>query len=211
MGWRPATGLTKIHDMRPDRHIFHNVVAAIRHRVHRFFLICVAILFATSAGAQDRPDMEDLFRRLADPDGEGWRIAESDILREWSKSGSAAMDLLLQRGEEALDQGDAPAAIGHLTALTDHAPDFAAGFQARAAAYASVGQFGPALRDLARALQLEPRYFPALTQLAVMLEETGDTERALAAYRQSLEIHPNQQEAIDGVARLERQLDGTDI
>ncbi|MFC3627990.1 hypothetical protein ACFOM8_00865 [Paracoccus angustae] len=166
---------------------------------------------ATGAGAQDSPDMDALFRRLAEPEGEAWRIAESDILREWSKSGSAAMDLLLQRGEEALDGGDAAAAIGHLTALTDHAPDFATGFYTRAAAYATAGQFGPAFQDLARALQLEPRHFPSLTQLGVMLEETGDTERALAAYRRSLTIHPNQQEAIDGIARLERQQDGTDI
>ncbi|MCZ0962272.1 tetratricopeptide repeat protein [Paracoccus benzoatiresistens] len=155
--------------------------------------------------------MDALFRRLGEPTGESWRIAESDILREWSKSGSAAMDLLLQRGEEALDQGDAAAAIGHLTALTDHAPDFPMGFYTRAAAYASAGQFGPALQDLARTLQLEPRHFPALTQLGAMLEETGETERALEAYRKSLTIHPHQQEAIDGVARLERQQDGTDI
>ena len=155
--------------------------------------------------------MDDLFRRLAEPAGEGWRIAESDILREWSKSGSAAMDLLLQRGEKALDEGDAQAAIGHLTALTDHAPDFAAGFHARAAAYATLGQTGPALQDLAQTLQLEPRHFPALTQLAILLEETGDTDRALAAFRQSLAIHPHQQEAIDGVARLERRQQGTDI
>ena len=155
--------------------------------------------------------MDDLFRRLAEPQGESWRIAESDILREWSKSGSPAMDLLLQRGEDALDEGDPQAAIGHLTALTDHAPDFAAGFYTRAAAYATAGLFGPAFQDLARALQLEPRHFPALTQLGVMLEETGDTERALQAYRESLTIHPHQEEAIDGVARLERQQGGTDI
>lgn len=155
--------------------------------------------------------MDALFARLAEPAGESWRIAESDILREWSKSGSAALDLLLQRGETALDEGNLPDAIGHLTALTDHAPDFAAGFHARAVALAASGQFGPAFQDLARTLQIEPRHFPALTQLGAMLEETGDTERALQAYRASLDIHPHQQEAIDAVARLERQRDGTGI
>lgn len=155
--------------------------------------------------------MDALFAALAAPEGEGWRIAESDILREWSRSGSAPMDLLLQRGEDALDRGDTAAAIGHLTALVDHAPDFPAGYYARAAAYATAGQFGPAFQDLARTIQLEPRHFPALTQLGVMLEETGDTQRALQAYRESLDIHPHQQEALDGVARLERQQDGTDI
>ncbi|WP_246053417.1 tetratricopeptide repeat protein [Paracoccus hibiscisoli] len=155
--------------------------------------------------------LDDAFARLANPEGEGWRIAESDILREWSRSGSPAMDLLLRRGETALDQGDLAGAIGHLTALTDHAPDFAAGFQARAAAYAMDGQFGPALEDIRRALSLEPRHFAALTQLGAMLEEMGEDDRALAAYRASLAIHPHQQEAIDGQARLERRRTGTDI
>lgn len=161
--------------------------------------------------AQGGADMDELFAQLADSEGEAWRIAESDILREWSKSGSAAMDLLLKRGEEALDQGDTEGAIGHLTALTDHAPDFPAGWQARAAAYAAAGQFGPAVADLARTLELEPRHFAALTQLGAMLEEMGDTARALAAYRESLAIHPHQQEAIDAVQRLEREDRGTDI
>ncbi|MDO5614139.1 MAG: hypothetical protein Q4G14_12995 [Paracoccus sp. (in: a-proteobacteria)] len=155
--------------------------------------------------------MDALFAQLAQPEGEAWRIAESDILREWSRSGSAAMDVLLRRGEQALDAGDADAAIGHLTALTDHAPDFAAGFQARASAFALRGDYGPAAADLARVLELEPRHFAALTQLGGMLEEIGDQARARAAYRASLDIHPHQQEAIDGVARLDRALAGTGI
>ena len=44
-----------------------------------------------------------------------------------------------------------------------------------------------------------------------MLEEMGEDDRALAAYRASLAIHPHQQEAIDGQARLERRRTGTDI
>ena len=155
--------------------------------------------------------MDALFTQLAEPEGEGWRIAESDILREWSRSGSASMDLLLKRGEDALDAGDAAAAIGHLTALADHAPNFAAGFQARAAAYALRGDYGPAAADLARVLELEPRHFGALTQLGAMLDEIGDRPRALSAFRASLAIHPHQQEAIDAVARLERMTAGTGI
>lgn len=172
-----------------------------------------AITFAQQpdSAASGPADLDRMFAQLADPEGEGWRIAESDILREWSKSGSATMDLLLKRGEESLDRGDLDAAIGHLTALTDHAPGFAAGWQARATALAATGRLGPAAADLAQALALEPRHFTAMTQLGAMLEEMGDRGRALSAYRESLAIHPHQQEAIDGVERLERQQDGTDI
>lgn len=129
----------------------------------------------------------------------------------WSRSGSAAMDLLLKRGESALDEGNADAAIGHLTALTDHAPAFATGWQARGAAFYARGDYGPAAADLAQALALEPKNFVALTQLGTMLEEIGDMDRALAAYRASLDIHPFQQEAIDGVQRIEKQQDGTPL
>lgn len=186
---------------------FHSAVTALRHKVLTIFVVIASVVPIAAAGQ----GLDDAFARLAQPEGEGWRIAESDILREWSRSGSPAMDLLLQRGEAALDMGDIPSAIGHLTALTDHAPDFAAGFQTRSAAYATAGQFGPALADLRRTLELEPRHFAALTQLGAMLEEMGDDARALAAYRASLAIHPHQQEAIDGQARLEHKRIGTDI
>lgn len=194
--------------MRAYGFLFHHIVAASRRAL---WALCLILCGMATGFAQQQSDLDEMFRQLAEPEGEGWRIAESDILREWSRSGSPAMDMLLQRGEGALDEGDPQSAIGHLTALTDHAPDFAAGWQARAAAFAMMGHFGPAASDLARALELEPRHFGALTQLGVLLEEMGDPERALEAYRASLKIHPHQQEAIDAVARLERETAGTQI
>lgn len=181
---------------------FHHAVAAL---VSAFL---AAPLPAPAQQAEADP-LGPLFRQLSEARDEGWRAAESDILRAWSRSGSASMDLLLKRGEEALNAGDFDAAIGHLTALTDHAPDFAAGFQLRAVAYAWRGDFGPAAADLARVLQLEPRHFAALTQLGAMLEEMGDQPRALEAYKASLAIHPHQQDALDAVARLTADLEGT--
>ena len=38
------------------------------------------------------------------------------------------MDLLLERGRKAMSEGDTNTAIEHLTALTDHAPNFAEGW-----------------------------------------------------------------------------------
>ncbi len=164
----------------------------------------------TEARLREREDLDLLFAELAQPQGESWARAETDILRIWSRSGSAAMDLLYKRGETALDAGDTAGAIGHLTALTDHAPDFSAGWHLRAVAFYLNGDFGPALADLERVLALEPRQFAALTQLGIMLEELGDRSRALQAYRESLKIHPHQQDAADAVKRLEQETQGTD-
>ncbi len=164
----------------------------------------------TAARLREREDLDLLFAELAQPEGESWARAETDILRIWSRSGSAAMDMLYKRGEAALDAGDSATALGHLTALTDHAPDFAAGWYLRSVAFYLDGDFGPALADLERVLTLEPRQFAALTQLGTMLEEVGDKPRALQAYRESLKIHPHQQDAQDAVTRLEQETQGTD-
>ncbi|GLK64101.1 tetratricopeptide repeat protein [Paracoccus kondratievae] len=164
----------------------------------------------SEARLREREDLDLLFVELAQPEGETWARAETDILRIWSRSGSAAMDLLYKRGEAALDAGDTVTAIGHLTALTDHAPDFAAGWYLRSVALYLDADFGPALADLEQVLRLEPRHFNALTQLGTILEELGDDGKALAAYRRSLQIHPHQQDAQDAVRRLEQKLQGMD-
>lgn len=153
--------------------------------------------------------LERYFEELADPEYAGWARAQSDIERAWSRSGSATMDLLLKRGTEALDQGDLPGAIAHLTALTDHAPDFPEGWNARATAYFLSGQFGPALSDIAQVLAREPRHWGALAGLGMILDETGETARALAAFRASFALNPHQQDVKDAIERLERELAGT--
>lgn len=160
------------------------------------------LLTAVPVPAEDAEEMDSLFSELSSQQGDGWMRAQSDIERIWSRSGSAALDLLLMRGEAALDAGDIPGAIGHLTALTENAPDFAAGWAARGTAFYLAGQTGPALSDLAQALRLEPRHWPSLTLLATIFEDMGDSDRALATYHESLTIHPHQEEARDGIARL---------
>lgn len=192
--------------------MFQTVVAATA------LSIAAALSPVAAALAQDAasppvsaPDMDALFAELAQVEGEGWAAAESDILREWSRSGSAVADLLLKRGYAALDAGDTRGAIGHLTALTEHAPGFAPGWAARAEAFYLGGDLGPAADDLRRVLLIEPRYWPALTQLATMLEELGRDRAALKAYRASLAVNPHQVEAEEGVARLRQAAEGTPV
>lgn len=170
--------------------------------------------FATSflaAQAFAEPADPALFETLARKDGDAWMEAETRILTAWADTGSEALNLIQSRGESAIDEGDFPAAIGHLTALLDHAPDHAMGYQLRALAYWSNGDYGPAAADLAQALALEPKQYLALAQLSAILDEIGNSEGALAAVRLSLEINPHQQDVIDAVRLLDTDEDGTDI
>jgi tetratricopeptide (TPR) repeat protein len=155
--------------------------------------------------------LERLFAELADPDNPAWTRAQADIMREWSKSGSPAMDLLLKRGQQAIEAGDYEAAIEHLTALTDHAPDFAEGWNARATAYFLAGQFGPSVDDIRHTLALNPRHFGALAGLGMIFEQVENPDAALRAYRASLAVNPHQDSVLQAVKRLETQTAGTDI
>ena len=87
--------------------------------------------------------LDSLFAELKESDAQAAGRIEREIWNEWSKSGSPAMDLLLQRGRDAMAAGDMGAAIEHFTALTDHAPDFAEGWTARATAYFQAAEWGP--------------------------------------------------------------------
>lgn len=152
--------------------------------------------------------LEELMEELARPDLPNWRQVEARIRDRWRASGSPAMDLLLTRGRSALEAGDTQAALAHLSALTDHAPDFAEGFNARALAWYRAGYYGPAMADLHRSLTLNPRHFGALSGLAAILEETGQTARALEVFRAARAIHPHDPDLEAAVARLERELSG---
>lgn len=156
-------------------------------------------------------DMDGLYAELADPGNPHWQRAQSDILREWSKSGSPTMDLLLKRGREAIEKGDLEAAIEHLTALTDHAPDFAEGFNARATAYFLSGRFGPSLADIRRTLELNPHHFGALTGLGTILEQSGQAGEAMKAYGASLALNPHQDSVRQALERLEKDAEGVEI
>jgi tetratricopeptide (TPR) repeat protein len=136
---------------------------------------------------------------------------ERQIWREWSKSGSAAMDLLLQRGRDAMDDGDTAAAIEHFTALIDHAPDFAEGWNARATAYFQIGQYGPSVADIQHVLALNPQHFGALAGFARILEETEQPDRALQLYQAALAIHPNLDGVRDAIERLQIKAAGQEM
>jgi len=169
-----------------------------------------AVLFGLPALGQgtDSAEVDRLLGELARPEQPGWQQIEDSIRREWSKSGSPAMDLLLRRGQEAMESGDLQAAIEHLTALTDHAPDFAEGWNARATAYFHADDYGLALEDIRHTLALNPNHFGALNGLAVIFEALGREAEALEVYRAAAAIHPHRPEILEAIERLERTVEG---
>ncbi|MEM8957437.1 MAG: tetratricopeptide repeat protein [Pseudomonadota bacterium] len=192
---------------------------ALSPQIKRFVAsFCAVLLVAaafpvalTAQGLAEQADIEELYDRLQDPDLSNWEAVEEDIWAAWARSGSQSIDLLLKRGQDALEEDDMQAAIEHFTAAIDHAPGFAEAYNGRATAFFQMERFGQSLSDIEMTLALNPRHFGALTGLALILEELDQPEDALSAYRAVAAIHPHRPNVKDAIERLEAKLEGRAI
>ena len=176
------------------------------------FLNCAvaAFLLATPVSAET-DELDALFEGLKGADPVAAAQIENRIYELWSQSGSPSMDMLLERGRRALEEGETTLAVGHFSALIDHAPEFAEGYNGRATAYFQMGKYGLSLEDIRRTLELNPRHFGAMSGLALILEEIGEPKAALEAWREVERLNPAQQGLAEAKLRLERQVEGESI
>lgn len=182
------------------------------NRIVTAFFLAAAVFCAGGQGAQAQDaDLDALFAQLADPQNENWEKTENQIRSVLRETGSESLNFLLERGYAALAHGDFEVAVEHFTALTDHAPDFAEGFNGRATTYFNLGLYGPSVSDIAIVLSLEPRHFGALIGLARILEDSEKPKQALEVYRQVALIHPNQPQVAKAIERLDAMVGGTNL
>lgn len=172
--------------------------------------VLATVVFSLPVAAQEDRAAELLLELRESGPVEAERTAEA-LRREWSKSGSATMDLLLKRGRDALEAGEWGAAAEHFTALTDHAPNFAEGYIGRAMAWFQLDRYGPAVADLEMALSLNPEQFDAIRGLGAIFEALDRPEMAFRAYREVLEINPHDEEVKEALERLDILVNGQSL
>lgn len=168
-------------------------------------------VFAQVEGGGAPPQVDRLLAQLSEPDTQNWQALEEQITALWSSSGSPAMDLLLARGNAALEAEDLPAALDYFGALTDHAPDFAEGWNAEATVYFMMGQYSLAIADVERVLALNPQHFGAMAGLGLMLELMGETQHALTALEAAQKLNPHRPEVQQAVKRLQQAVGEADL
>ena len=169
-----------------------------------------SIGFSTSVLGQT-PALDDLFNQLRTADSAELEHIQVRIYEEWSKSGSPLVDLLLRRGQKALTQGDFLLAVKHFSAVIDHAPDFAEGYNGRATAFYHMQRYGESIEDIRQTLLRNPRHFGAITGLGMIFEELDEPERALQAYRRVKALAPAMPNMHEAINRLQKQLTGQSL
>ena len=170
----------------------------------------MTVMFSLPLQAQETR-LDALFATLSTAEPDEARRTAREIELELTKSGSSSADLLLKRGTDALEAGEVTTAIEHLTALTDHAPEFAEGWHMRAVAFSQAELYGPALEDITRALAIEPRHFNAIASLGGIMGQIGRPDMAKEAFEHVLSIHPHYEDISEAMSHLDRQIGGAEL
>ena len=174
-------------------------------------LVTIALLNGHDISAQEINLEDRLFEQLQTATPEMSGQIEKQILDLWSDSGSPALNLLLQRGRRAMITKNYQAAVNDFTMLTELAPDFAEGWNARATAWYLMQQYELSVTDIAATLQLNGRHFGALNGLALIMEKYGENSAALKVYLDIQRLHPNRDGLAEAIGRLQRKLTAQSI
>lgn len=133
------------------------------------------------------------------------------IREEWSKSGSASIDLMMQWSSKAMQDKKYDTALDFLDQVTMLAPDFAEGWNRRATVHYMMDSYAKSMSDIEHTLRLEPRHFGALSGMAEIFKAYGRKQAALDAYRRVLEVYPMLRNAQEEVSKLADELAGEGI
>jgi|SRR5579871_2619947 len=179
-------------------------------------LLALSVLPAAampSPKAAHRPQPLDLlFEQLKQATTpEDAKPIEDEIATAFMQSGSPSVDLLMTRGTAALAGGDKDAARKLFDAVTAIAPGYAEGWHNRAALQLAASDNEGAMVSLQRVIQLNPREFRAMSELASMLEEYGDKAGALKLYRRAVALDPALEGAGEHIKALETAVEGQRI
>jgi len=172
------------------------------------------VLFAAPALADQKPDahkaeLDRLFKALqAAPDETAAAMLEGRIRALWVQEGSPAAVLLLGRGEREMHANDGDEAVEDFDAVLALEPDYAEGFNHRAAAKAAIGDYAGAIRDVEETLKRDPRHFPALQGLSRIAEQQGNWRGALEAWQRALDIDPRTPGGMERLETLQKKVDG---
>ena len=146
-----------------------------------------------------------LFHRLAlSPDAGTATEAEEQIWDAWMyhthEGAERALDLAVR--DMAAQRWDL--AETRLTQLLRRRPDYAEAWNKRATLYYMLERDDESVRDMHRALELEPRHFAAICSFAEILNANGELGAADFAFSTALRIHPHLPGVRDTLAELRR-------
>lgn len=190
-------------------------------------LALLATFMIAPATAQERPDEAEAPKPFAEEHRERLDALFADlkrernekaaerisqrIWREWFRSGSATVDLMMHWSEEATKEKKFDVALDFLDQAIVLAPDYPEAWNRRATVHFLMNDYAKSMADIERTLRLEPRHFGALSGMATILKENDEKELAMRAYERILDVYPMMREAQEELVKLADELAGEAI
>ncbi len=177
-------------------------------------ILSLMLIWLPALTLADQTDkrLDDLFARLQKPDGKIPPSAiEAQIWHIWLQSKSPTTNLLMQRGIDAMSNGQHAVALEIFTEMTELEPDFAEGWNKRATVLYLMGKMEESITDCDKVLKLEPRHFGALSGLGLIYTALEQPKRALDAFERVLLVYPGNRHATVQVKALRRKIKGEKI
>jgi len=163
-------------------------------------------------GADRGHGLEFLFGALkAAPDEDSARHVEARIWALWTQTTSDTTALLMMRAKTAMEDKQLDVALRLLDAVIKLRPDYVEGWNRRATLYYLQNDYAHSMADIQQVLIREPRHFGALAGLGMIMQELGDDQRALDAFRKALAINPHLDKVPELVKTLTEKVEGRDI
>ncbi|MDD7911855.1 tetratricopeptide repeat protein [Pseudovibrio exalbescens] len=139
------------------------------------------------------------------------RVLSARIQQLMLLSGSHTVDLLMHRASQAMRLEQYGLALDLLDAVVRLRPAYAEGWNRRATVHYLREDFGQSLSDIEQVLRLEPRHFPALTGLGMILRRMEQDKKALEVYEHVLSINPMLESAQEAVRELKLEMEADEI
>ncbi|MGH1417291.1 MAG: tetratricopeptide repeat protein [Hyphomicrobiaceae bacterium] len=161
--------------------------------------------------ARDRA-LGNLYAYLATADdaASAEKIATA-IERIWLDPSSATISVLMERAIKSASAGKTDLALKLMNTVVKLMPDYAEAWNRRAFIYHMQKNPAAAMRDLQRALTIDPNHFKALDGISKVLLSAGKKKGALKALRQLREVHPFWPDIDRSIADLAREVEGQGI
>ncbi len=133
------------------------------------------------------------------------------IVEEWTNSGSASIDLMMQWSLQAIEKQNYPVALDFLDQIVVLQPGYAEGWNRRATVHFLMNNYSKSMADIEKTLQLEPRHYLALSGMGQIFLALDRKELALRAYERVLELFPMMRDIQNRVGELADELAGSRI
>ncbi|WP_102108908.1 tetratricopeptide repeat protein [Oceaniglobus roseus] len=150
---------------------------------------------AAAADCPPPPDqtaaLAELFdaARAAPNEAQGRQVSNA-MWALWATAPDARAQEMLDRGMRRRGESDFDAAIAAFDELVAYCPAYAEGYNQRAFVNFLRQDYGTALTDLERAIELSPTHVAALAGMALTLMGLGRNVAAQSVLRQALELNP---------------------